>query len=370
MPVVKDGQALVSKRSYQTCITLSENTGEDLQTVYPYLIGTEYESSTIYHQQFCLTMLTCIVLIFMMQMSAAADHPHYYESDEFRASLVLDDPAHPEVSSGTIVRYDMSSAYIGRRMVDIWLPETYDGNTPHDVIYMHDGQMLFDSRHTWNNQSWEVAGVLSTMIEEGKVRPAIVVGIHNGGSLRAAEFFPKSAAAFIPEEVKENLKELIPNGLKSDRYLDFMAKELKPFTDKHFSVRSSAEFTHVMGSSMGGLISLYALAEYPVIFGSVASLSTHWIGHFEQNLEIPAAIIQYLESRIDGLENRRIYFDYGTEGLDAEYETHQKNVDEMLDKRAPESMFYKTIRVEGADHSEKDWSARLEKPFRFLIGKD
>lgn len=94
----------------------------------------------------------------------------------------------PAVSVGTIERIpNFSSQYISSRHVDVWLPEGYDGNGRYAVLYMHDGQMLFDASMTWNKQSWGVAEVMSSLA----VRPSIVVGIWNSGSGRWFDYLPK-----------------------------------------------------------------------------------------------------------------------------------------------------------------------------------
>lgn len=88
----------------------------------------------------------------------------------------------PQVSSGKIKRLEnFSSEYIPARHVDIWLPPGYNKNKDYSVLYMHDGQMLFDANQTWNKQEWQVDEVASALITQGTTRPFIVVGVFNGG---------------------------------------------------------------------------------------------------------------------------------------------------------------------------------------------
>ncbi len=92
-----------------------------------------------------------------------------------------------------------------------------------------------------------------------------------------------------------------------------MVNELKPFIDSNFATLGDQSNTFVAGSSMGGLISLYAVCEYPDVFGGAACLSTHWPGVFNsEHNPIPAAFIRYLESHLPSPVNHKLYFDYGT----------------------------------------------------------
>jgi predicted alpha/beta superfamily hydrolase len=147
----------------------------------------------------------------------------------------------------------------------------------------------------------------------------------------------------------------------SDRYLEFLVGELKPFVDEHYRTLPGRQHTFVMGSSMGGLISLYALCEYPGVFGGAGCLSTHW----------PAAggaTIDYLQRALPAPGAHRLYFDYGTETLDAEYEPYQQRADAIL--RAAgycPGVDWLTRRVEGAEHSERSWRERVHIPLLFLL---
>lgn len=97
----------------------------------------------------------------------------------------------PKVSSGHLERHtNFQSEYVDARNVDVWLPEDYSSDKQYAVLYMHDGQMLFDASNTWNNQEWAVDEHLSMLKKEGHVRDCIVVGIWNNGEYRHEEYFP------------------------------------------------------------------------------------------------------------------------------------------------------------------------------------
>ena len=96
------------------------------------------------------------------------------------------------VCSGKIKRHaNFSSEHVQKRNVDVWLPEGYSKKNKYAVIYMHDGQMLFDSTDTWNKQEWKVDETISKLMGENKIQDVIIVGIWNIRQLRHAEYFPQ-----------------------------------------------------------------------------------------------------------------------------------------------------------------------------------
>lgn len=98
----------------------------------------------------------------------------------------------PTPSSGKIVRVEnFASKYVKERNIDIWLPENYTKNKKYNVLYMQDGQGLYDANITWNHQSWEVDDVITQLIAEHTIKDVIVVGIWNGQTQRHAEYFPQ-----------------------------------------------------------------------------------------------------------------------------------------------------------------------------------
>lgn len=285
----------------------------------------------------------------------------------------------PAVFSGKIMRIEnFSSKFVSPRNIDIWLPKGYNNQKKYAVLYMHDGQMLFDSTITWNKQDWQADEVATKLMNLGNTKEFIIVGIWNGGATRHADYFPQKPY----ESLSSNQKDFVTTELKklgrteenfqpiSDNYLRFLVKELKPYIDQHFSVWTDPANTFVAGSSMGGLISMYAICEYPEIFGGAACLSTHWIGIFsDTNNPIPEAFLNYMEAHLPSPKTHKIYFDFGTATLDAFYPKHQAKVDELMLKKGFSSNNWKTLKFEGEDHSEKAWAKRLHLPFEFLLKK-
>lgn len=284
----------------------------------------------------------------------------------------------PTVDNGTIDRIEnFPSRFITPRHVDVWLPDGYSTNEKYSVLYMHDGQMLFDSSITWNHQEWGVDEVIGKLIKEQAIRKCIVVGVWSSGEGRHADYFPQKPFQTLPETYRDSLiqiakreggEALFSEDVKSDRYLRFLVSELKPYIDKNYSTKSDRENTFIAGSSMGGLISIYAICEYPEIFGGAACLSTHWIGIFsDKNNPIPEAFIHYLSNNLPDPGAHKIYFDYGTETLDAMYEPYQLQVDKVMENNGYNSINWKTMKFIGEDHSENAWRKRLAIPLTFLL---
>ncbi|MCB9316917.1 MAG: esterase family protein [Lewinellaceae bacterium] len=283
----------------------------------------------------------------------------------------------PQTPFGTVLRFEnFASEFVPARNVDVWLPEGYDSTKKYAVLYMHDGQMLFDSTTTWNGQEWGVDETVSRLIAEKQIRDCIVVGIWNGGVLRHSEYFPQKPFESLTNAELETVRQTLPANRQeqgqtfaptSDNYLKFLVTELKPFIDSHFSTHRDRQNTFVAGSSMGGLISMYAICEYPRVFGGAACLSTHWPGVFTmENNPIPGAFLRYLEAHLPDPESHKIYFDYGTATLDSLYEGTQVRVDSIMRQKGFSPLQWKTQKFPGADHSERAWRERLEVPLTFL----
>ncbi len=286
----------------------------------------------------------------------------------------------PKVVSGKLERIEnFKSNYVTARNIDVWLPENYSNTKKYNVLYMHDGQMLFDAETTWNKQAWDADNVLSKLLKEGKIQDVIIVGIASDATTRHIDYFPQKPFESLTQNQQNSIyKANRSNGqsifnsgkINSDNYLKFIVKELKPIIDNRYSVYTDAEHTLIAGSSMGGLISIYAICEYPDVFGGAACLSTHWPGIFSvENNPIPNAFFNYLKNHLPTPKNHKIYFDYGTATLDAMYEPIQLIVDDIMKSKGFTAKNWMTQKFEGADHSEKSWNKRLPIPMEFLLKK-
>jgi len=266
---------------------------------------------------------------------------------------------------GTIQRHELfDSKYVAARNVDVWFPPGYAENgESYPVIYMHDGQNLFKPISSISGADWGMDEAIVQLMKAKKNRGAVVVGIWNT-EIRWREFMPQKPywtlglqrhhEAFINRAGGDPL---------SDSYLNFLVEELKPFVDSNYRTLADQLNTFVMGSSMGGLISLYAINEYPDVFYGAGCLSTNWpAGEHE--------LVSEMAKSLPDPYTHKLYFDFGTEGLDALYEPYQKQMDEYLHEAGyTEDKNWMTRKFEGAPHNESAWRARVKIPLSFLLSK-
>ncbi len=285
----------------------------------------------------------------------------------------------PIVNGGTLQRFPaFPSAYVSARNVDVWLPQDYSSKKKYSVLYMHDGQMLFDENSTWNKQEWGVDETMHLLLQQNKIRDCIVVGVWNTGANRHADYFPQKPFLSLSQQLQDSIYKatrganhaLFAVPVQSDGYLKFLVTELKPFIDSTFSVATDRANTFIAGSSMGGLISMYAICEYPAVFGAAACLSTHWPGIFTvDNNPIPAAFINYLNQHLPDPRTHKIYFDYGTATLDSLYKPFQLQANDAIKKKGYKKRNWITKEFPGEDHSENAWRRRLHIPLTFLLSR-
>lgn len=275
--------------------------------------------------------------------------------------------------SGVIQRHrDFTSMPLPMRYVDVWLPPGYQADaaapettgraTRYPVIYMHDGQNLFDPATSYGGVDWGVDEAITRLMAEGKTGGAIVVGIWNTPQ-RRSEYMPQkpfAASPLLALRAMWAFWHVLRPG--SDAYLRFLVGEVKPFIDQRYRTRPDQRNTFVMGSSMGGLISLYALEEYPQVFGGAGCVSTHW----------PAGgsrLVDALAAALPKPGSHKLYFDFGTATLDSSYEPYQQRMDARLAAAGyTQGKDWLTRKFPGAEHSEKDWRARVHIPLEFLLG--
>lgn len=297
----------------------------------------------------------------------------------FPVEFLLGKTPDQKASSGKIDKYeDFPSKYVTARNVEVWLPDGYSPGKKYAVLYMHDGQMLYDASTSWNKQAWDVDDVATQLFQEGKIQDMIVVGVWNGGKTRHADYFPQKPFESLTSDQKDFVVKQLQNMGRtaesfqpvSDNYLKFLVTELKPFIDKKYSVYTDRKHTFIAGSSMGGLISMYAICEYPQIFGGAACLSSHWPGIFSvENNPVPGAFVSYMKAYLPDPKTHKIYFDYGDQTLDALYPPLQKMVDEVMRSKGFSEKNWITRFFPGDDHSEKSWNRRLDIPLEFLLKK-
>jgi predicted alpha/beta superfamily hydrolase len=237
-------------------------------------------------------------------------------------------------------KFDMPQ--LGRqRRVWMYLPADYQSSAKkYPVIYMHDGQNLFDE-YTSGYGEWGIDEIMDKLPAKEQ---CIIVGIDHGGEYRISEY--------DPYDTKYGKGQ-------GDAYVDFLVKDLKPYIDGHYRTKPDPKNTTIAGSSMGGLISMYALLKYPNVFGTA--------GVFSPAFWISPEIFQYAEKA--NLEKySRMYFVCG----DAESETMATDMKKMAgiirakgvtEQNTPE------VVVKGAKHNEKQWNGDFPAFYEWLIRK-
>ncbi|GGG60015.1 alpha/beta hydrolase-fold protein [Epilithonimonas arachidiradicis] len=231
------------------------------------------------------------------------------------------------------------------RKIWIYLPPDYETTRKrYPVIYMHDGQNLFDEFTSFSGE-WSVDETLNEIFSETG-ESAIVIGIDNGGETRLAEYSPWNNEKYKTKG-------------EGDLYLQFLTKTLKPYIDKTYRTQKQASKTLIMGSSMGGLISLYAAVKYPTVFGKAGIFSpAFWF--------VSKDLKAYLNKNQSNLKNSKFYFVAGKnedETMVAEIET--ANV-ALLNQSVPKKNIVVKIDEDGT-HSENYWKRELKQALIWLL---
>jgi predicted alpha/beta superfamily hydrolase len=250
--------------------------------------------------------------------------------------IIESDPVEGELITITDLA---SSALEYQRDIQVWLPDTYDHEgPPSSVIYMHDGQNLFEPAKTFAGVDWKIDETLTELLQQQQIKNCIVVGIPNS-PLR--------------------MQELDLATTEGQAYMSFITDIVKPYIDSQFNVAADAKNTMVMGSSMGGLMSLQMAIARPDVFSGAGCLSSAF-SRSQNNL---FAYVKKLGFLPDGL---RIYLDTG------EYEPpivkdYFKMMHLLKKKGFNEGYNLMGLFDEKATHCEAAWAKRLGYPLRFLL---
>ncbi|KHT62350.1 hypothetical protein RJ45_18255 [Photobacterium gaetbulicola] len=261
-----------------------------------------------------------------------------------------------------IVHKDMHIPQLGRqRHVRVYLPANYDSSTQHfPVIYMHDGQNVFEPELCIAGASWQVAEQLDARQAEGKTAGVIVVGIDCSQQReqlgRRDEYSPWP---FMPPAMLANWEQAtVPQGGEGDAYCGFIVQTLKPYIDSHYRTLPERESTIIAGSSMGGFISLYAALKYQDTFSKAGVFSpAFWFAAEEMQTFIEQARIEYPVE---------IYMDIGTHetsdpaiaSFPALYHDLALEFANILNHKSHQLKCHFEV-DRGGTHSERAWATRF-----------
>lgn len=258
----------------------------------------------------------------------------------------------PDVKRHTIVgdvRVDDFSSSIldASRTVAVWLPPGYEGDdvTRYPVLYLHDGQNVFD-RATSFAEEWQVDETATALIQRGEIAPLIIVGVYNAGDVRVDDYTPSVDATH-------------GRGGGVELHGRMLVEELKPWIDSSYRTLPSAASTALGGSSLGGLATLHLGLRYYTAFGMLAALSpaVWWDNR---------AILEQIDD-LPGHLPVRIWLDAGT-GESAAVVPDLRALRDALRRkgwRVGHDLAY--AEVEGAGHNERAWAARVAPMLRYLF---
>lgn len=228
------------------------------------------------------------------------------------------------------------------RTIVVWLPERYDSDVSkrYPVLYMHDGQNLFDPRTSFIAIDWQMDETADSLIRQQKIEEIIIVGIYN---------------------TADRLEEYADTR-KGRAYMDFIVNDVKPFIDANYRTLTDREHTAVMGSSMGGLISFYLVWRYPHIFSKAGCLSTSLLWR-------NGALIKEIENFAGQKPEIKIYLDSSGKGAEGRMKPDYLKLKDLLIRKGfvegKDLIYYFD---EQGDHSERSWSKRVWRPLFFLFG--
>ena len=270
----------------------------------------------------------------------------------------VDKPALPHTLTGEIRYHEkFKSRYLeNERTLIVYLPPGYkkDADRRYAVLYMHDGQNLFDTATSFIGVEWQADETAERLIKAGRIEPIIIVGIYNNAD-RVNEYTP----------YKDKSEK---TGGKGDLYAKFLVEEVKPFIDKEYRTRPDREHTAVAGSSLGGLISLYICMKYPETFSMCGAISP-------AIMWADGRILKDLRENTAKLKGVRFWVDMGTkEGKQVESFSNAigsaRDLIAIFDKAGliPGRDYYYWEVAEG-EHNETAWAGRLDKILLYFFGK-
>lgn len=226
-----------------------------------------------------------------------------------------------------------------KRDIVVWLPNGYNPQRNPDkkypVLYMHDGQNIMDPKTAYVGKDWRVDETVLRLIKQKKIKEIIVVGIYNS-----------------PDRLDE-----YSWSEKGQNYLKFIVIEVKPFIDSAYKTLSDKDNTAIMGSSMGGLISFYAAWHYPDVFSMAGCLSSSFYYNNDRS-------IKQVEDYTGHKKHIKFYIDHGEDGN----VRGQRMFVELSKKGYVIGQDIDYFYSPGAEHNEREWAARLERPLLFFFG--
>ena len=253
------------------------------------------------------------------------------------------------MSDGQLRRHEKfrSKFLRNQRSLVVYLPPGYDEQPQRrfPVLYLHDGQNLFDGSTSFiQGQDWHVGPTADAEINAGRVEPLVIVGIYNTGKARIREYTPTRVPRL--------------GGGRADRYGKFLLEEVTPFLHREYRVEGGPGRTGIGGSSLGGLVSLYLGMSRSDVFGKIAALSPSvWWNQ---------RVIHKFAESVPLHARPKIWLDIGTREGSRIVEDVERYRDVLLHRGWQYERDLHYERVEGAEHNELAWAQRVAPFLRFL----
>lgn len=259
---------------------------------------------------------------------------------------------------GEVTRADFSG-----RIVDFWAPEGGSDS----ILIAHDGQNIFDPRTaTHLRQTWKLTQSAIRVAKDAQCKPPLIIGVFHSTTKsdpygRIKDLSPQDAftsGGIKPTNPASNLR---IDDLRGNQYLSQIFDEILPTIAKHTNTLYSPQRVAMLGSSMGGLATLYAFAKFQDRFHTALSFSNHWVLAGDP-------LVEFLINKLPTPEARKLWMSRGTKGLDASYDPFQIKADELARQNGWHNNFLTKV-FHRTGHNERSWASYVDEALRFWLAK-
>lgn len=237
----------------------------------------------------------------------------------------------------------------------VWLPPGYgNARRRHPVVYFQDGQNIFEPATAFNGNAWMAGETAAALVQSREIAAPILVGVANTGANRINEYTPTRGEYEGPDGNKARSQG------NAKRYAKFFVEEIKPYIDAKYLTLPGPRTTAVVGSSLGGLVSLYFGLWYPRVFGTVGAMSP--------SLWWDNRTVFHDFGRLPKKPGFRIWLDTGT--AEPGWESAPLFRDLLVGRGWTQGVDLAYHEAPGADHSEGAWAARLGDVLKFILARE
>jgi predicted alpha/beta superfamily hydrolase len=255
---------------------------------------------------------------------------------------------------GKVTRAEFSG-----RIVDFWAPQ---GGSDH-VLIAHDGQNIFDRKTATFLYTWKLTQTSIRIAKEAKKNPPLIIGVFHSSNKsdphgRGKDLCPEDA---FREGIKPASKpDFNVDELRGNTYLSKIFEEIAPHIAQHTNSNYRPEKTAMIGSSMGGLATLYSLIKHHDRFHTALALSPHWV--LAGN-----PLVDWMIPKLPNEEHLRVWMSRGTKSLDALYEPFQNRADQLMRHQGWSEQSYISRVYHRTSHNERSWASYVDEPLKFWL---